>query len=295
MNGQRTRVPVKAGYFTVPDDPADPPRLLGTRCLDCGEHFFTRRAICAKCMSERTEDVLLGVGMHRFGMWAEKSNADMAREAGLAALRDAGLSFRDVQAAYVGYIFAPVMSAARTMKEFGLTGIPVQRIENASATGSAAFREACFAVESGRHDVVMVLGFDKMTEMIQRSGAGTDPAYLEDSILPAAFFAMWATRRIHERGTKPEHLAAIAAMNFNNGALNPMSQRQPDAPVTVEKVLASRMVAWPLTAMMSCPIGDGAACAIVGRPDMARRLRPGRPAVRVLASELQPARYARGY
>jgi len=234
---------------------------------------------------------VLGVGMHRFGMWAEKSNADMAREAGLAALRDAGLSFRDVQAAYVGYIFAPVMSAARTMKEFGLTGIPVQRVENASATGSAAFREACFAVESGRHDVVMVLGFDKMSEMIQRSGAGTDPAYLEDSILPAAFFAMWATRRIHERGTKPEHLAAIAAKNFNNGALNPMSQRQPDAPVTVEKVLASRMVAWPLTAMMSCPIGDGAACAIVGRPETARRLRPERPVVRVLASELQTERY----
>src|SRR6266481_7596802 len=72
---------------------------------------------------------VLGVGMHRFGMWAEKSNGDMARKAGLAALRDAGLSFRDVQAAYVGYIFAPVMSAARTMKEFGLTGIPVQRVE----------------------------------------------------------------------------------------------------------------------------------------------------------------------
>ncbi len=238
---------------------------------------------------------VLGVGMHRFGMWAEKAHADMAREAGLAALGDAGLTFRDVQAAYVGHIFAPVMSAVRTMKEFGLTGIPVQHVENASATGSAAFREACFAVASGRHDVVMVLGFDKMSEMIQRSGAGTDPAYLEDSILPAAFFALWATRRMHERGTKPEHLAAIAAKNFNNGALNPMSQRQPEQPVTVEKVLAARMVAWPLTTMMSCPIGDGAACAIVGRPEMARRLHPGRPVVRVLASELQTERYERGH
>src|SRR5258708_35645200 len=124
----------------------------------------------------------------------EVPNNVMDREAGMMALRDAGLSFRDVNAAYVGHIFASVMTGVRTMKEFGLTGIPVQRVENASATGSAAFREACFAVESGRHDVVMVLGFDKMTEMIQRSGAGTDPAYLEDSILPAAFFAMWATR-----------------------------------------------------------------------------------------------------
>jgi len=238
---------------------------------------------------------VLGVGMHRFGMWADRSNADLGLAAGLAALEDAGLSFRDVQAAYVGHIFAPVMSGVRVMKEFGLTGLPIQRIENASATGSAAFREACLAVASGRHDVVLALGFDKMSAMIQQSAAGTDPAFLEDAILPAGFFAMWATRRMHERGTRAAHLAAIAAKNWNNGAKNPMSQRQPETPVTAEKVLGSRMVAWPLTAMMSCPIGDGAAAAIVGRPEIVRRLRPGRPVVRVVASALQSERYARGH
>lgn len=238
---------------------------------------------------------VLGVGMHRFGMWTDRSNADMGLEAGLAALKDAGLTFRDVQAAYVGHIFASAMTGVRVMKEFGCTGLPIQRIENASATGSAAFREACLAVASGRHDVVLVLGFDKMTAMIQETTAGTDPANLEDSILPAAFFAMWATRRMHERGTKPEHLAAIAAKNWNYGAKNPMSQRQADKTVTAEQVLRSRMVAWPLTAMMSCPIGDGAAAAIVGRPELARRLRPGRPVVRVIASSLQSERYARGH
>jgi len=51
---------VKQGYFTVPDDPSEPPRLLGTRCEDCGEHFFPRRAVCAKCLSRRTTDALLG-------------------------------------------------------------------------------------------------------------------------------------------------------------------------------------------------------------------------------------------
>jgi uncharacterized protein len=56
----RPRVPIKPGYFTVPDDPAEPPRLLGSRCADCGEHFFPRRAICARCLSERTVDVTLG-------------------------------------------------------------------------------------------------------------------------------------------------------------------------------------------------------------------------------------------
>src|SRR5436309_16132756 len=129
---------------------------------------------------------VLGVGRHRFGMWADRRNADLGLAAGLAALEDAGLSFRDVQAAYVGHIFAPVMSGVRVMKEFGLTGLPIQRIENASATGSAAFREACLAVSAGHYDIAMVLGFDKMTTMIQGSTAGTAPENMEDAILPAA-------------------------------------------------------------------------------------------------------------
>ena len=237
---------------------------------------------------------VLGVGMYRFGMWTDVTNATMGRIAGMEALGDAGLSFTDVQAAYVGYIFAPIMAGVRTMKEFGLTGIPVQHIENASATGSTTFREACLAVASGRHDVVMALGFDKMTTVVQQS-AGMTPRETEDVILPAAFFAMWATRRMHERGMKPEHLARVAAKNWNNGARNPNGQRQAGEPVTPEKVLASRMVAWPLTTMMSCPIGDGAVAAIVGRPEIGRKLRPDRPIIRVVASDLQSERYARGH
>src|SRR3989442_14911255 len=120
-----------------------------------------------------------------------------------------------------------------------------------------------------------------MSVMIQRSGVGLAGTEMDDVILPAGFFAMWATRRMHERGTKPEHLAKVAAKNWNNGAKNPMSQRQADKPVSAEQVLASRMVAWPLTTMMSCPIGDGAAVAIVGRKSLAKKLRPGRPGVSV--------------
>ena len=54
------RVPIEEGYFTVPDDPADAPRLLGSRCGACGEHFFPRRHVCARCLAEGCEDVLLG-------------------------------------------------------------------------------------------------------------------------------------------------------------------------------------------------------------------------------------------
>lgn len=238
---------------------------------------------------------VLGVGMHPFGTFYDKTNADLALVAGLEAMRDANVKFSDVKAAYVGHIFAQVMTGVRVMKEFGLTGLPVQRIENASATGSAAFREACLGVAAGYYDIAMVLGFDQMTTMIQNSDAGTNPQNMEDSILPAGFFAMWATRRMHERGMKPEHLARIAAKNWNNGALNPMSQRQAKEKVTWEKAANSSMVAWPLTKMMSCPIGDGAACAIVGTEEMAKRLRPDRPVIRVTASTLQSERYERGH
>src|SRR5215475_14328931 len=243
--------------------------------------------------AEQMEKVaILGVGMIRFGLYPDTHHTIMARDAGLAALDDAGVSFTDIDAVYVGHLFMPAMAGVRAVKEIGMTGVPVQRVENASATGTAAMREAYLAITGGHYDTALVLGFDKMTTVI---GSAPNPQDMDEAILPAAFFALWASRRMHERGTKPEHLAAIGAKNFNNGARNPMAQRQSDKPVTVEKVLASRMVAWPLTTMMSCPIGDGAAVAIVGRADLAKKLRPGRPVVRVIASELQTERYERGH
>jgi uncharacterized OB-fold protein len=54
------RVPIEPGFFTIPGDPAEPPRLLGSRCRACGEHFFPRRRVCARCLAQGCEDVLLG-------------------------------------------------------------------------------------------------------------------------------------------------------------------------------------------------------------------------------------------
>ena len=54
------RVPIEAGFFTIPDDPAEVPRLLGSRCQSCGEVFYPRRVVCAKCLHEGTDDVALG-------------------------------------------------------------------------------------------------------------------------------------------------------------------------------------------------------------------------------------------
>src|SRR5262249_59348496 len=115
---------------------------------------------------------VLGVGMTRFGVFPGRPTGELAREAGLAALADAGISFRDVGEAFVGYIFGGAMTGIRAMKEFGLTGLPATHVENASATGLVAFRDAVWAVASGRCEVAMALGFDKMSEAALARSAG---------------------------------------------------------------------------------------------------------------------------
>ena len=237
--------------------------------------------------------VVLGVGMHRFGIHRKIPMSQLVRTAGRAALDDAGIGFRDVQAAYVGYLHAPVMSAPKQMKEFGLTGIPLLHVENASATGSVAFREAWMAVSGGHHDCALAIGFDKFSDL--RFDVSAQSRNIEGTILPVAFFAMWATRRMHERGTTREHLARIAAKNWNNGALNPMSDRQPDHRITVEEVLAAKTISERLTEMMSCPVDDGAEEAIVCTREFADRVAPGRPRVVVKASVLRSETYTPGH
>ena len=91
-----------------------------------------------------------GAGMVRFGRYPDRSGPDLARDAGLAALHDAGITLADVDEAFVGYVEPKSMLGVKAMKELGLTGLPVTHIENASATGLVAFREAAWAVSSGR-------------------------------------------------------------------------------------------------------------------------------------------------
>jgi acetyl-CoA acetyltransferase len=237
-----------------------------------------------------------GIGMVRFNRYPDRSGAHLARDAGLLALRDAGITLADVDEAFVGYIQPAAMIGIKAMKELGLTGLPVTHIENASATGLVAFREAAWAVASGRAEVAMALAFDKMTDMARNAPSrGTGRDQLDSTILPAAYFALWAQRRMHDHGTRPEHFAAIAAKNWNHGALNPLSHRRPDHTVTVEEVLASQMVAEPLTAMMACPADDGAACAIVASTDWVRRHHPDRRIVRPVSSALQSEAYSPGH
>ena len=244
-----------------------------------------------------TDVAVAGSGIVPFGLHRDRTTSELARDAGLAALHDAGMTLADVDEAFVGYIQPAPLLGIKAMKELGLTGLPVTHVENASATGLVAFREAAWAVASGRARVAMAMAFDKMTDMAGGGGGsrGTGRDQLDTTILPAAYFALWAQRRMHDHGTKPEHFAAIAAKNWNHGARCEWSHRRTDHVVTVEEVLASRVVAEPLTAMMACPADDGAACVIVAAEDLVRSGQPGRRIVRPVASVLRSETYSPGH
>jgi acetyl-CoA acetyltransferase len=235
---------------------------------------------------------VIGVGMAPFGQPDAKA-ADLGFEAGVAALDDAGIDFREVGYLYNGYLTAGLLTGVTLAKDLGLTGVPVTHVENASATGSCAFHEAVQVVAGGSVEVAMALGFDDLNKAAPSIG-GRKPG-IDQVILPAAFFAMWATRRMHEVGTTVETYAAIAAKNWNHARHNPYAQRRADHEVTVEEVLASRMVAYPHTSKMACAAGSGAAAAIVATREVAERLAGGRPLVKVVASQQESERYTDGH
>lgn len=242
----------------------------------------------------RGDDVfVIGVGMTPFGQHAGPV-ADLAFEAGVAALDDAGIRFDAVGALYNGYIGGGGMLAGISVaKDLGLTGLPIVHVENASATGSSALREAVLHVAGGHADVAMALGFDDMNRM------GGGPALfkpgVETVMLPAAFFAMWATRRMHDYGTTVETFAQIAAKNWNHARHNPYAQRRADHEMTAEEVLAAKMIAYPHTSKMACAAGAGAACAIVATRARAEELAGGRPLVQVVASAQETEQYTDGH
>ena len=238
---------------------------------------------------------VVGVGIHRFGKH-DVSRRDMAFTASTTALEDANLSFRDIETLYNGYIGGGMMEGLAFAKDLGLTGIPITHVENASATGSSAFREAVLSVSGGASEVAMATAFDGQLRRMGGGGAALNrPTSMEATLLPAAFFAFWAVRRMHDNGTKVETFARIAAKNWNHARFNKFAERQADSEISPETVLAAPMVAYPHTAMMACGAGAGAASTIVATKEVAERLANGRPLVKVVASQMQSEVYQPGH
>lgn len=241
-------------------------------------------------------DVLVaGVAMTRFG-GPQRPLHHRIFDAGRSVLADAGLDYSDVDSVFLGAVLAPPMFGINAVKDLGLTGVPIINVQNASATGAACFYLAAQAVRSGRAQVAMALGFEDPAA--HGWGASfnelrNDVPIMDAIAVPAAVFSMWAVRRMHERGTSIETLAAIAAKNLNNARLNPFAERQRPNPVTVDDVLSARMLAFPHTTQMAAPQGAGAAAAIVVSAEFARTMAT-RPRVKISASQSHTERYTEG-
>jgi acetyl-CoA acetyltransferase len=232
-----------------------------------------------------TEVYVVGVGMTPFRKHPDSDSTDLGATAVRAAIRDAAIDPRRIEAAYCGHVFQGMATGQRVLAEVGLAGIPLANVENACSSGATAIREASLAIRAGEHDVVLALGTEHLTSRF-RGALTPDPSDVEAAVgmtMPA-IYAMRARRYMEECGVTREQLALIPVKNRRHAAHNARAQFR-DL-ITVEDVLASRLIAEPLHLLDCSPVSDGAAAVVLASGDLARQLGNGR-AVRLAASALR--------
>ncbi|MFN8102838.1 MAG: thiolase family protein [Acidimicrobiia bacterium] len=251
----------------------------------------------------RFDAVVAGVGMTRFAKHPDRGLKDLGAEAVTAAVADAGMTLDDIDAAYVGNCAAGLVTGQESVRgqvvlsPLGIGKIPIVNVENACASGSTALYQACAMVTAGFHDTVLALGVEKLThpdkarsfaafagamdvdELAEMMGAlaqsaggaaGDAGGAGQNRSMFMDVYAMAARNHMARYGTTQRQFAEVAAKNSVHGSLNPNAQFR-DA-LSVEDVLADRLIVEPLTRSMCSPIGDGAAAAIVTSRDRAREL-----------------------
>ena len=224
-----------------------------------------------------------GVGLHRYQKPTDTPYTDLALAAVRAALADAGIAWPSVETAVCGTANLGMAAGWTALRHLGATGIPVMQVENASATGSTAFRDIVLQVASGIADCGLALGVDKVARpRLAALMAGT-PDLVRGAAPPVVGFALQAKRHMQRHGTTLDQLAFVSVKNHWNGARNPNAQFQREC--TLEEVHAAPPIADPFTTLHCCPLGEGAAAAIVVSEDGLRRLGIANDrAVRVLCS-----------
>jgi acetyl-CoA C-acetyltransferase len=221
---------------------------------------------------------IIGAGMTPFGEHWEEGFRDLVVKAGLAAVRDAGIHGDQIDAGFIG-----TMASGRLVGQehigglladyMGLNPIPITRVEGACASGALALRQGVMAVASGMHDLVVVGGVEKMTDLGVNTvsdilgGAGDQEWELFLGATFPAIYALMARRHMHEFGTTEEMLASVAVKNHKNGAKNKYAQFQNE--ITQETVLNSKSIADPLKVFDCSPITDGAAGLILAPLELA--------------------------
>ena len=191
------------------------------------------------------------------------------------ALKDASIGIRDIDGSVSAYfsdhLQGQLIAGAMSNDFIGLAGKPSKRIEGGGATGGLAFQTAYEEIASGNMDTCLVYGFENMSHVGTWRGndiiaLGSDANF--DYPLGGfytAYYALMATRHMHEFGTTEEQMARVSVKNHRNAMHNPYAQAPMD--IRVEDVLNSPVVSTPLKMLDICLMSDGAACAILTSED----------------------------
>lgn len=227
---------------------------------------------------------IAGVGIHPFGRFEDRTVTDLGVAAVRQALADAGNP--RIDAAFCGTAYAGVAAGHKVLGELALTGPPIVDIEAGCASGGAALQLAAGAIGAGQFDGVLVFGMEKMPRGMIRSSFFAP--WQEQTGLSAtpAYFALRAQRLLREAGLTKEELAAVCVKNRRHGVHNPNAMFRGE--VSVEAVLASRLVCEPLHLWMLCSPNEGAAAVVLRRADADTGAGSGgAPRVRLAAAALR--------
>ena len=202
---------------------------------------------------------IAGIGIHPFGRFEDRTVTELGVTAVREALREAGDP--QFQAAFCGTAYAGVAAGHKVLGALGRTGIPIVDVEAGCASGGAALMLAGGAIRAGQYDCALVFGIEKMPRGIIRSSF-FEP-WREEAGLAAtpAYFALRAQRLMRESGVTKDQLAEVVVKNRANGVDNPNAIFRSE--VTVEQVLASRVVCEPLHLWMLCSPNEGAAAVVL--------------------------------
>jgi acetyl-CoA C-acetyltransferase len=222
---------------------------------------------------------IIGIGHGRFGNRSDATVQELAFEPFKQAIENTkNLRREDIDALVVGSVpeYHMQRSIPGVVAEYvGMNPKSVWLTEAACASGSAAIRTAYMAVKSGMHDIVAVIGVQKMRELstdaiLALMGRVGDVQW--ESIFGTTFpgyYAFYASSHMHEFGTTMEQMAQVAVKNHHYGAMNPNSFFQKE--VTIERILKSDEVAFPLKVFDCCANADGAACVIMTNEKLAKK------------------------
>jgi len=229
---------------------------------------------------------ILGVGMIRFGRRDQDSLLDMLSSAALNAMDDAGIGDQPIDAVYVGNMGAGLFNhqtavASALVDRLSLLPAAADTVENGPASGGSALKNGTLAVASGYYDWVLVVGGEKMRQVIGARATDivatmTHPQaeYIYGATLPG-MAGMFARLYMKKHGVTAEHLAKVAIKNHENGLLNPYAHIH--RKITLEGILTgpdtivnNPYVADPIRLYDCCPVSDGAAACLLCPAEMVK-------------------------